>query len=285
MAARVTLAQPDAGDEVGRLRLESIEVTVQRQEHPHVFLRIAPAACGAVAQQPAHQLWNQVAVGLVDDERLQQDGVGTAAGMEQQVFAVAVAGGDCGRDGGLGHAVVEETPHLCDRLVGGRIVAEHEEKPANAFKRDIFQVRLGRSASLALDGSLSCEQFTHIEGVGGKPAADAGPVPGGKVVLDGAQVVKRAAYHFPGYGVALQPGAGQGMGGVDAVVGPDFAAAPPDGKAAAVVLQGLQRLQVAFPSLFRSRRAVGSPSASNAVNTSRSAATPRMREAICSEQS
>ena len=76
MAARVPLAEPDAGDEVGRLCLEGVEVAVQRQEHPDVFLRIAPAACGAVPQQPAHQLCNQVAVGLVDDERLQQDGVG-----------------------------------------------------------------------------------------------------------------------------------------------------------------------------------------------------------------
>ena len=63
-------------------------------------------------QQPAHEFCNQIAVGLVDDERLQQDRVGTAAGMEQQIVTVSVSGGNCGRAGGLRHAVVEEAPHL-----------------------------------------------------------------------------------------------------------------------------------------------------------------------------
>ena len=40
-------------------------------------LGIAPAAGGAMAKQAAYELGDQVAAGLIDDKRLQQDCIGS----------------------------------------------------------------------------------------------------------------------------------------------------------------------------------------------------------------
>ena len=176
--------------------------------------------------------------------------------MEQQVVAVGIAGRRRRCPCRLGHPVVDVTPHFGNCRLRCRITGQDEEQPADAFQGEVFQSRLTYQGP-RLGGIVVVEQLANIESVGGKPAARFDRVPGGNLPLDIAEIIERAADHVVGHGVPFQTGAGESMGRMHAVVGPDFTAAPPDGEAAPVVLQSFECLQIPFHghlNLIRSRQ-------------------------------
>ena len=103
--ARVALAEPGARHEVGCRGLVGREVLVEREQHEYVLLRARPAARAAVREQAGDELRNEIALRLVGDERLEQDRVGAAVRVEQQVGAVAIGHREVRRPGRLAHAV------------------------------------------------------------------------------------------------------------------------------------------------------------------------------------
>ncbi len=106
--AGVAVAEPGAGHEVGGDLLVGAEVAVHGQEDEGVLLGVGPVAAHAVGEQAAHDLGDEVAPGLIVDERLEQDAVGAAIGVEQEIAAVLVAGGEVRGGGGLAGPVVEQ---------------------------------------------------------------------------------------------------------------------------------------------------------------------------------
>jgi hypothetical protein len=61
----VPVAQPDTSYEVGRHRLEGVEVAVEGQQDECVFLRVGPAPGRAVGKESAHDLRDEIALGLI----------------------------------------------------------------------------------------------------------------------------------------------------------------------------------------------------------------------------
>ena len=139
LATGVLIAQPDTGHEVRRLRFIAVEVAVQRQQHPHVLLCVAPASAVAVIEQTTHQFGDQVAVGLIGHQRIEQHGVGAAVGMEQQVFAIVVAIDEVGRARGFADPVVEVAADQVDLRLRRRVTGEGVEQPADAFQREVVE--------------------------------------------------------------------------------------------------------------------------------------------------
>ena len=170
MTGNELVTQPDSGDEVGRQRFKATEIAVHRQERPDVFLGIAPATGGAMAQQSVDELDDEIAIRLVDDERLQEDGIGAASGVEQEIVAVSVGGCDRRGAGRLGDPVIKEAAYFGDRRLRGCIVGEDEEQPAEAFEGEAFEPGLAQQGA-GFGGVVVVEQFANVEGVGGEAAA------------------------------------------------------------------------------------------------------------------
>ena len=107
LLARVCVAEPRARDEIRRYTFVSLKIPVEREQHEGVLLRVLPAPTCAVREQAARDLRDEVAFGLVADERFEDDAVGAPARMKKKVIVVAVTRREVRRPGGLLRAVIE----------------------------------------------------------------------------------------------------------------------------------------------------------------------------------
>ena len=245
MFSSIGFAQPDACHEVGGLCLKGIEVTVKRQQHKGVFLRVVPAPGGAIGQQPGHYFRDQIALRLILDQRIEDNRIGAAAGVEQQVGLFAIRGGKVGGPRGLNDAIVDLLADRLDLLGRGRIAAQHLPDPGNRFERLFFQALFVKQVA-RLSGVDITHQRPYIERISAEAVAHRLTVPIGIVVLDVAQVVERPAHHLIRHVEVFHTRPLQGMGDMDAVVGHRLIALGPDRPAAIAILQLLQPRNIAL---------------------------------------
>ena len=246
VGARVAIAEPGAGHEVGGRLLVGLEVAVEGEEDEDVLLRVRPAAGRAVGEQALHELGDEVALRRVRDERLEQDRVGAPVGVEQQVRAVAVGDGEVGRARGL--------RRRCWRGGGGwprpRPTRPRPSRgpagPSRAPRTTGPRHRPRARGPARPRGVAVAHQRPHGERVGLERAAHVLPVLGRDVPVDLAQVAPRALEGVVGHGEALRLRAGEGVGHVDRDVGPGLVAPAPEAEAAVVVLQRAQAVEVAL---------------------------------------
>ena len=106
--------EPQTGQNVRRLFFVLAKVLLQIQQDPDVLLSVAPATFCAMGQQTAHQFGVQRVLRLVGQQRAQQNGVGTARTVKQQILALAfsVACRELRFVGGLGGSVFYEATDL-----------------------------------------------------------------------------------------------------------------------------------------------------------------------------
>ena len=243
--ARVALAEPGAGHEVGGRLLVGLEVAVESEEDEDVLLRVRPAAGRAVGEQALHELGDEIALRGIRDERLEQDRVGAPVGVEQQVRAVAVGDREVGGGGRLRDVVGEAAAdgrHLGRR---GGVLREDRQDPAERLERQPLDAGLAHEGPRP-SGVGVAQERPHGERVGLERAPHVLPVLGRDVPVDLAQVAPRAVEGVVGHGEALRLRAGEGVGHVDRDVGPGLVAPAPEAEAAVVVLQRAQAIDVAL---------------------------------------
>ena len=88
-----------------------------------------------MGQQTTHDLGNQVAIGLVADQGVQQDAVRPPIRMEQHVALVAVVAHEVGGAGRFGHPVEQVPADGVTLSRGVGIVAQHGQQPADGLRR------------------------------------------------------------------------------------------------------------------------------------------------------
>ena len=94
VGARVALAQPRPGHEVGGRLLVGLEVAVEGEEDEDVLLGVRPAAGLAVGEKALHELGDEVASRLVGDESLEQVARLREAGVRLRALTNSLASND-----------------------------------------------------------------------------------------------------------------------------------------------------------------------------------------------
>jgi hypothetical protein len=138
----------------------------------------SPAARGAVRQQPVDQLGDQVAVRVIADQGIQQDGIRAPVGAEQQVGLVVIVGGEVGRSGGLDHPVVDMA---ADGASSSHLKPGHPAAPATASRclhGQVFQPGLVEQAA-RLGRVAVAHQVAHVQRIGAQGPARPLAVPVG----------------------------------------------------------------------------------------------------------
>ena len=130
MLRDIQVAQPDAGNEVGSDRFESVEVVVQRQQDERVLLDVVPPPPRLATKQPGDNLGNQVGLRRLGDQGIQDDAVGAVVRVQDQVGILAVVGGERRGTGSIRDPVVEEALNLGL----GRRVIEHRPQPGDGIE-------------------------------------------------------------------------------------------------------------------------------------------------------
>ena len=285
--ARVALAEPGARHEVGRRLLVGLEVAVERQQHEDVLLRVRPAARLAVGEQAGHQLGDEVALRLVGDQRLEQDRVGAAVGVEQQVGAVAVGDREVRGAGGLGDAVRELAADRRDLGLRRRVLRRAAAAASRAPRR-----RARRRRRLAHERPRPrrirvAQQRAHVRAR--RPASvrrTSVAVVARDVPLDLAQVAAASAR-------ACRRGPRSPWPSRAPSAWATWMRDVRPGARRRAARRRSRRRRSAAPAAARRRASTaassssgfGRPSALNAVSTSRSAATASTREESCSAHS
>ena len=239
-----TVAKPDPRHEVRRHFLEDLEVPVERQQDERVLLSASPAPLLAMAEQPPHQLRDQVAARLVPDQRLQQQRVGPPVGVQQQVRPVAVARREVRRARRLGDPIAQVAVDLLQGRGRLPVAAQHRDEPAQRLQRQLVHpTRLADQPAGSLRVPVT-EQLPHIERVRRDDPANVLAIRTGEVPLDALQVALRSAEHALGDLEALRLRPGQGVGDVHRQIGPRRVPALPEREAAVRVLHALQHVDV-----------------------------------------
>ena len=235
----IGITQPDARHKIGRLGLVGIEIAVEREQHENVLLGVAPTALGAMGQQAIDQLGDQVALWIVLHQRFEQDGIGAAVGIEQQVALLVIAGGEIGSASRFDHAIGHKTANL----VQAGFVFDNRPQPANGRHGEILQSGIAQQVFGFLNITIP-GQVTDIQRISAQGVAGVFAVPVGIVVFNLGQVSERVLVHGFGHIETLQAGAHQGMGHMHGVERAGFKSALPVGETAIVILHPLQAGQV-----------------------------------------
>ena len=217
--------------------------------------------------QAAHDLGDEVAVGLLGEERVEDQAVGAPIGRQRDVGAVVA---DPGRErhgtGGVDGDVGEPPLDRLARCAASSITGHNQARASSGRSSPASSYR-----ACAAAGSAPPGQRPDVQGVRPqRPARLLVELRGGKNCSMLATRAEAASDGVVGHGVAGRLGDDQAVGGLDRVVRLGRPAARPAREAAVVVLHRGQLGDVAAHRGVDVRCRAAAPAASKASSTSRS---------------